>query len=47
LSELPTDENQIVGDENYLFIVVAQEKRGGLELIVNARARAGYMRIAK
>ena len=47
LGELPADKDQIVGDKNHLLIVMAQEKRGGLELIVNARARAGYMRIAK
>ena len=47
LGELPADKDQIVGDKNYLLIVVAQEKSGGLELIVNARARAGDMRIAK
>jgi hypothetical protein len=47
LGELPANENQIVGDKNHLLIVVAEEKCGGLELIVNARARAGDMRIAK
>ena len=47
LGELAANKNQIVGDKNNLLIVMAQEQRGGLQLIVNARARARDMRIAK